>query len=614
MPEFVIQKGAAALCSWNTETGVASFHPRAERNGDLLIIEETLALGFTLSPAETGREYRITLGDVPLADVLGEENAAGLRFGTSLLWQDAPYYESARGHTPMVVESRREEKPQEGWSLEFATDVYVLPSKLGEDRFWVMGEDMRALSRVLLLDLYGKSRSTFDSRFRCAQHAAHSREEELKLLGGTLADMESILLAMAKRPASKIQTVPCTTKFWGDERIAPRDLVALSRRAVSPYEMVRPIQMTTHRKSETFDIPEHRMIRAFLEDLSARAKRCARVAGGHIRSLTKEQHLRHVRQRDGGQTLFERYDQPRIEKLRCAVQTAHRYEAIVKGLCELPFLREVSVEVVLVRHGMFERGPEYLRALRCMRNFMRRAPTWDAGDALTSTNKLTSRLFEQWCYLKVVDAFRTAGLDLQDWGVLLRQRIRDHFILDFDRGMAFEGNLGGSLRLRFRYEPWIFGEAVALQREESLFRGVQGQVAWCPDIVIECLKEKEGRFVPVYVLVLDAKYRQKITEQQWGATQKYFEIRSSVSGRAVVRQLWLISPGEIPEILSMDPKVRFLDDGPSSPPDEPLRFNLVAAPSLEFPAESYPKSSSDPFLHFAVGTINFLRRHFMNDD
>ena len=48
---------------------------------------------------------------------------------------------------------------------------------------------------------------------------------------------------------------------------------------------------------------------------------------------------------------------------------------------------------------------------------------------------------------------------------------------------------------------------------------VSGDVAWCPDVVIECLKRDAEKWrLVVYGIVLDSKYTTKITSQHWSDT------------------------------------------------------------------------------------------------
>jgi hypothetical protein len=232
------------------------------------------------------------------------------------------------------------------------------------------------------------------------------------------------------------------------------------------------------------------------------------------------------------------------------------------------------------------------------------------GGVFRIGSKLTSRLFEQWCYLQVVEAFRKNGLDLREWTDALRQNLQSRFILDFDRGLMFEGMVTAELRLRLRYEPWILGKNSALKAGETLCRGSSSDVAWCPDIVIECLKSEKDIWRPVYGIVLDCKYVARIWNQHWSDTAKYLEIRCTSSRRQITKQLWLISPSDQPDIKSEDPAVTFSETGPSCAPDEAVRFRLAVLPAPDETKNDGGRGDPNPFDQFARGTISYLRREF----
>ena len=320
--------------------------------------------------------------------------------------------------------------------------------------------------------------------------------------------------------------------------------------------------MLTPQKAESFDIPEHRVLRAFLKTVVQRATYCLQVARGHIAAIQSERHMRHIRL-GAGPTIYESVDLPRIRRLELAVAQAEQSLVLATAMCDLPFLRGVRPQYVAVQEGAFQRNVEYQMLLQIIRQFLLTNALWYEGDQLSAVTKLTSRLFEQWCYLRIVDAFRECGLELREWNDALRQNLRSRFILDFDRGLTFEGDLGVGFRLRLRYEPWILGHESAARIGETLCRGSSRDVAWCPDVVIECLTQHDGDWQPVYGVVLDCKYTAAVKTQHWSDTGKYLEIRITYTGGQVVKQLWLIVPAMHGGIRSEDDLIEFTEAGPS---------------------------------------------------
>ncbi|MBI3464543.1 MAG: hypothetical protein HY000_16045 [Planctomycetes bacterium] len=318
--------------------------------------------------------------------------------------------------------------------------------------------------------------------------------------------------------------------------------------------------------------------------------------------------MRDVRLRDGP-TIYESVDLPRITRLQRAEAAAQRCRTMALAMQRLPFLRDVPAVSSSVRGGMFQRNDEYRALFRIMRRFLAHHAHWHEGDDYSSITKLTWRIFEQWTFLRVVDAFRLAGVDLREWTDALRQNLRSRYIIDFDRGLMFEGALGKNLRLRFRYEPWILGHSTAVQAQETLHRGPSSGVAWCPDIVVECLRSTNQGWVAVYAIVLDCKYTARVTNQHWNGITKYLEIRSTDTGRQVAKQLWLVCPREVSRVESEDPAVAFTSAGPSCDANEAVRFRLSVTPDSSS-SKGEMLSRDDGFTLFAEGTLAFLRRNF----
>lgn len=608
MAAFAIQHGATPLFTWQLDGGRFVAHPQAIELEGLPVLPEHARVGFVLDPADDGRDYRVRIGDVPLADIApSPEAAAGMLLGGRRFWPDLAYFDSARGKTLLVLEAKSE-VDQEVWTTLLSAHIYIQPSKLGDDRYQAMTADLERVSRSLLVDLYGKSRQSVDVRYAKAGQTHDSHEAELRAIEATLARIEVLLRSIAQRPASRITTTTRSQQYWGGQRLPPATVAEFAQRGIDPATAPRPVPIAKRVRVESFDIAEHRNVQAFLSVLLRRCRHCASASLGHVRAITSEKHLRNLRLGEGP-TIYESVDLPRIARLRHALATAQRCETLALSMKRLPFLREAPPEFVPVRGGVFHRNEEYRALLLVIRRFLEHHAQWYEGEQASAVTKLTWRIFEQWTFLRIVDAFRNAGAELREWTDALRGNLRSRFIVDFDRGLMFEGTLGQNLRLRFRYEPWILGRSAAVQNQETLHRGRSGEVAWCPDIVVECLRCNGETWTAVYAIVLDCKYTAHVTNQHWSEITKYLEIRSTATGRQVVKQLWLVSPGETARVSSEDPSVEFTSLGPSCDADEAVRFQLRVTPDSTS-AESDACIEDDAFRLFAEGTLAFLRRTF----
>ncbi len=608
MTTFALQRGAHVVCSWEMGSGRVTVSDRYPKKDDIVVVGESDKLGFVLSPAEDGVVYRITIGDVPLIDLLStQDDADGAFLGGNVFWREFAYFESARGITCVTLESRVEGDIEGAWQVRMRGNLYITPSKLGEERYLAMASDLEALSRGLLVDLYGKSNQTSDIRLAAEGSVHRLPAEELASIERLLENLAPTLIDIGRRPVSRIRSDLRIEPYWGTERLSASSLADLSRRGVSLTHGQRPARIRRESRRETFDVPEHRVIRAVLEIIAARARHCHAVARNHAHVIESERRFRDVRI-GAGPSLYEMVDLPRIRRLGENSARARRAESLARSLMDLPYLREAPAELQAIRGGVFERSADYHRVFSLVREYLLTNAIWFEGETNANITKLTSRLFEQWCYLQVVEAFRAGGLDLCEWAGVLRQHLHSRFILDFERGLAFEGDIGGGLRVRIRYEPWILSDSGANAKGETLCRGTSSDTPWSPDIVIECLQRDADEWRAVYAVVLDSKYTPRITSAHWEKTAKYLEIRRTHDRRQVVRQLWLIAPGLPEHITCEDPAVVFSDHGPSCAPDEAVRFCMNVVPALAEASE--PALSRSPFLRMARGTIAYFMREF----
>ena len=609
--QFAVQHGPTPLCTWDLPTGIATFTAHAMRQDGRLVMRELDKCGFVLRPSEDGQEYRILIGDIPVADLMPDPaHAGGAAMLGQLVWPDISYFESGRGDTKVILESREEVSDLEAWKPLLQFSVYVVPSKISEESYQRMVDDLSDLSRSLVVDLYGKSNRTCDVRLAKQARSYHSREEELDSIVTVVDRLGVLLHGIQQSPASRAHREVVRANYWGSERLGPRAVAVLSCQGISAKSTIRPIPVVQTRLVESFDVVEHRTLKAFLNILKRRAGFCASAAGDHIRAISAERPLRNIRF-DEGPTLYESVDIPKIRRLTDAICKANRAARLIEAMGMLPFLADVRPELAHEREGAFQRNAEYREVLRIIRGFLHANALWSEGEDFSAVTKLTSRLFEQWCFLRIVEAFRASGLDLREWSEAFRPNLHSRFILDFDRGLHFEGRLSTGLRLRLRYEPWILGEQSAERVGETLYRASSENVAWCPDIVVECLKQQDNLWQPVYAIVLDCKYAMRIRDQHWSDTHKYLQIRSTRSKRQVVRQLWLISPDAGDAITCTDPAVAFGRSGPSCARTETVCFSMKVKPRPSEVAGTESPTKVSVFAEFASGTVNYLRRELI---
>jgi hypothetical protein len=489
--------------------------------------------------------------------------------------------------------------------------TYVVPTKVTEDGLDAMTADIGRLSTSLLLDFYGKSRSGRSLVRDRPITIARSPEEELTLLATIVPSLARLLEAISRRPASVVQRRSGPRTCWGHERFTPTMTRELARTGFVARAAQFPLTMECEFSVESFDVPEHRITAGFVELLARRATVCLDAARRQAASILSDRPYRDLKITEGP-SLYQIHDVPRIARLRAASSQARIIRAELRKLRTLPILARSKPELTKPRHGVFQRSSEYLALDRLMQAYFARVPVADNYARRPRAAKLTSTLFEQWCFLRIVEGFRRAGIVFTPWEEAIRRRAASQFMIDFERGMCFVGAIIPGVRLRIRYQPWILGRDEAESLGESLYRGRERHAAWSPDFVIETQFAASGTWQTRYVIVLDAKYTRDIQSRHWGDIGKYEHIRSvALPRRQVTKQLWLIHPSTTDAIQCEDPDVTFGPTGPTSSSDELQRFVLQTLPAASRASES--TTTNRAFDRFAAGTLAYLRAFSAHD-
>ena len=606
-----ILQNAKILATYHVDGRPPVFQPGARVVEGRLVLEELGKYSLRVEESTGDVEFSVRIGDLPIGELLPEGALpGGVRIGEHVHWSKdwAPYFESARGATTVHLRS-----PLLG-DAGIDVPAYVVPTKVTEDGLDAMTADVGRLSASLLLDLYGKSQSGRPLIRVRPITIVRSPEEELSLLASVVPSLVLVLGEISRRPASVVQRRSAPRTCWGHERFTPSMTRDIARTGFVAKAAHFPLTMECEFSVESFDVPEHRITAGFLELLVRRATVCRDAARIQAASILSDRPYRDLKIAIGP-SLYQVHDAPRIARLRAASSQAQMICATLRKLRSLPILARSKPELAKPRHGVFQRSTEYRALNRLMQSYFVRVPVANNYTRRPRAAKLTSTLFEQWCFLRIVEGFRHAGIVFTPWEEVIQRRATSQFMIDFERGMCFLGVIDPGVRLRIRYQPWILGKDEAISLRESLYRGRERQAAWSPDFVIETQFATSGVWQTRYVIVLDAKYTRDIQPRHWGDIGKYEHIRSvTQSGRQVTKQLWLIHPSSVDAIRCEDPEVVFGPTGPTSSSDELQKFVLQTQPAMT--AAPASTSANRAFDRFAAGTLAYLRAisaHAAND-
>jgi hypothetical protein len=556
------------------------------RGAEPAAVNELQPCAFLVEGREAETEYRVWVGDRDPEPAEGATapRPIGVPRGSAIIWDDAPHFDGARGRVWVRLASRPAGTRQ-AWSPRAQLPVYVLATKLSEERYNVMVAQLRALAAGLVFDLYSKMFRSLQFAESAGAVSSRSSQMELRLLERLWALLAPALQEVAADPVTQIAVTRGVRPSWGGERLGQRTVARLAAAGLDPRRpgAPRPFPAYAERFTETPQTLEHSILLGLLTFLERRAAECARGVRTHVEGIEADRPLR--QRGPAGQSLYETEDLPRLQRLRASLAEADRLRGRIRAAQTAGPWRGLQP------HFRFPTTPvfEHVRPYRLIRDEVRRylrSNLLVVDDGLEERIKSTSRLYEQWVFFQLAAAFRRAGLRCQTREGVLRRSHRYRFTLDLERGarLLFLAADGRAVGLRF--EPWVSPLHAAGGRGDDYCHGMPGEAAWSPDVLIEVLDGPGPGATVQYAIVVDAKYSGRIREHHWADTAKYLQIRAARTRRQVVKQLWLAWPDERAGIVPRDAAVQWTAAGPDCPRDETVQGILGAAPPSRLPEDT----------------------------
>lgn len=602
----LIDRQAHTLACWDVGSPPSSM---VRISHDAVVVSESQIYTFMLEGRLVSEEFTLSIGDHRLEDMLPAHGdispALGYGYGDNLLWMEFCYFESARGHTPVRLYGRL--VGASSWRLQAELPLYVLPAKLGEERYNAMVEELNTLCGGLMFDLLGKSKRSFEVSTFSRGISFRPKELELNAVAKLWEQLGPLIKRIQCSPSNLATCERSVGLYWGDRPLKPDSVMRLVSTGISPnaFGIQRPLKTHVFYVRETTATVEHRTILAFLYFVRQRILECIKAIESHICALEADRRYRDVLV-EKGPSLFEVMDLPRIRLLKAAGDRASALFSMVSRTARLPIFQNIKPLFSLPHASAFEQNPLYQRVKALMREFLASSLVWAGDDGESATLKLTSRLYENWVFIQLVDAFRSNGLSFEPWNRVLSETSSSRFTIDFERGLSFIAPLTGLKWLRVCYEPWILGKQEAINSGSSLFRSGPSAVPWSPDILIECLVETPEGLRTLYAVVVDCKYTAKIRDDHWIQTRKYLEIRSVATEKQVVRQLWLVHPGLDNQVICSDAAVTFSENGLTCAWDEAVTGVISAVPMMTSSDSDDYKQSRTAIQRFVQGTIAYF--------
>ena len=552
-------------------------------------VNEQQPYGFEIESREPDTEYGLWIGDIEAGSAIRPDqmpaSTIGIFRGRFVIWDDAAYFEGARG----LVWVRLCSRPATGdktWCDRAFVPIIVVSGKLSDERYTTMLDQLSGLAAGLVLDLVSKTMRSTQLSLLPAEAQIRTSAVELRILESVWPIVAVNLQQIAQMPEKRLQRTFTTTNCWGSERLDAGSINALVRHGIDPRRRSTslPFRAKVGRIEDSLDTTEHRVIRGFVDLLLQRARECHTNLVRHIESLQIDRKWRD-RPSSVGSSLYVSEDLPRLQRLQRRLVRAAELITQLQRARRMELLARVRPAILLASTPVFSNVEPYRRIRHEMLRFLK-SGLIIVDEGTDERIKSTSRLYEQWVFLQLVAAFRMSGLICASQQGILHSSRMFRFTLDLDRGarVTFSDKCGRAVIVR--YEPWVMPKSSAIQNRDTVYRGSEGESAWSPDVLVEffCAPVKSDEHPTVeYAVVIDAKYTRAIREHHWTDTSKYLEIRSTATGRQIVRQQWLVFPSANPEpdqsVVMRDSSVRWTENGPNCAIDETLQGSVRLTPS-----------------------------------
>jgi hypothetical protein len=499
---------------------------------------ETASCEFRVEDADPDFDYRISIGDVSAEDSVPTDPRR--RFGPHLMWAASSYFESCAGLVILTLLSRH--GADAVWVRRAQLRIDVIPSKLQEDRYLALLQDIRRLSSGLIFDLLSKNTRSLGFAYSDQLPTTVPPNVEWRRIARLWDVVARILGEIQRFPFTGVRRSRQLASCQGTDQI---DQYAANLLAAQGVDTRRGRQGTgfaarVNRIDHTFDIVEHRMIRGVLEMIARRVDDCADRARRQVRDITSEQRpvLRPT-------VVLERQerDQRRVARLSDILVASEKVKTQIRLALQLPFLRASLATARLSLTPIFQHVAPYRAFLIVIGQYLSRS-YWTLEEGTVESVKMTSRLYEHWVFLQVVSACKASGLRPMESKNFYQQTRPDRFVLDLERDTRLTFKHDSGTIVRVRYEPWIGSREFAVARGDGVYRTDKTE-GFEPDIVMEfCHPHENDTVRVVYVVVIDAKYRKKI-DSCWDHVDKYHAIASTLDDRGdIALQVWIAFPSD----------------------------------------------------------------------
>jgi len=396
--------------------------------------------------------------------------------------------------------------------LTASTQVRVLPSKLSQERYEQMLEDISKISSDLLFRLSSPAREYAMLRHSRKQPSALS---EFALVRHLLQELDEIVASIRQSPhtqlgiTSEVRMLHEVAHFAGNVLPVPGEALFVGFGApTSQRPPFLPRHWLVERQEATYDVAENRLLKQFLwRQLQPRIQRIRERAETE---LARRRVNRDLKRRRG----WEDDESPVIAELEQAVIDCTAFMRQCVAWASVDFLRTVGWQSVESRPTqVLQKHPHYSRFYRLYLRFQAQLKYTNNADRYITqiAMRKLAELYEIWAVF-VMTRILLDLLTKRGYAVVssngFYELADDQFQFEIKREAAIELS-GHDQRVVIRYEP-VYPSA----RTHPSGMVADARTQLTPDLAVEVWRGGEV----VKALIFDAKYkifRDKGIETYW---------------------------------------------------------------------------------------------------
>lgn len=380
----------------------------------------------------------------------------------------------------------------------FDGQCYISPSKIDRATYDEMLKEIQRICYSLIYDYY---KDAFEFVKEQDIQGVEDAQEQFRKLERTLSQLTGILSRIARNPHKALAKVSRPEFIFASRRPDERELRRLvahpnklsSRENGNPNlsSLVKclPFEIPNIEIVDTYDVPENRLIRHFVNDMLGEEIGLIAIAAAREIERIKENTFH-----------YQNY-QGEIDDLQDVISRCNGFRQQISHIQRIyPFLREAgTLKTTSIRSLVLQRERNYREFYKLYLDFLKKRARPLYSDAFFMTIKEIQELYEMYCLLKIIEL--SGQLEFKTIGQNVFQADELKFTYRLSSGSSPVITMRkGDARLLIFYKKEYNQQSL-----KTRGFGSRGETH-VPDISLELYVSRQS-LIP-RILIFDAKYRE----------------------------------------------------------------------------------------------------------